>query len=404
MDRVSIKYILSSSPLKNGKHRIKVQFIKARKSTTYSLNLFCEKQDFLNERVSRKYKDYKKINKLLDELEMRMEANLRKYEMEGRDYTLKDLLSEHSSPEPGSTLFYAYMEEMIKQLIKAEKISSARIFLETSRSLRGFHSDPMLRFPDVNYGFLQKYEAHLRSQGNTDGGIAFKMRIIRIVCNDAIKNKVLEQDQYPFKDYKVAKLKSSERKIALTSDELHRFSKVDLVSRPDLKEAHRYFMFSFYCRGMNFKDMMLLKWSDVQGGTLSYTRSKTNVSLKMAVLPQVQNILDYYRETNGTSKYIFPLITQSGTLTAKQLHNRKTKTLRKFNRDLAEIAQLANIDKQITSYTARHSFATILKYKDTSVEKISEMMGHSSITVTSAYLKSFDSSDLDNEALKLDEY
>ncbi len=88
-------------------------------------------------------------------------------------------------------------------------------------------------------------------------------------------------------------------------------------------------------------------------------------------MPPVKDILNYYRKNKRP--YIFPVIL-SNNLTPTQLNDRKRKTLSKNNKDLKELASLAEIDKPLTSYVARHSFANCLKQKDAGTDIISESL------------------------------
>lgn len=88
-------------------------------------------------------------------------------------------------------------------------------------------------------------------------------------------------------------------------------------------------------------------------------------------------------------------------LTPKQVAYRKQKVLQRYNSKLKEVAALAGVNRKLTSYVARHSFATILKNLGTSIDKISEMMGHSNVDITKSYLKDFGDAVLDSESEKL---
>ena len=87
-----------------------------------------------------------------------------------------------------------------------------------------------------------------------------------------------------------------------------------------------------------------------------------------------------------------------------QIENRKAKKLKRFNSDLKKIAEIIGIDKPITSYVARHSFATNLKELGVSTDIISQSMGHQNVSITSAYLKDFDNEIIDdaNERLLME--
>lgn len=88
-------------------------------------------------------------------------------------------------------------------------------------------------------------------------------------------------------------------------------------------------------------------------------------------------------------------------MTATQIQNRKHKKLKKFNNDLKKIAEIVGIDKPLSSYVARHSFATNLKQIGVSTDRISQSMGHKNIAITTAYLKDFEDDVIDRENEKL---
>ena len=97
---------------------------------------------------------------------------------------------------------------------------------------------------------------------------------------------------------------------------------------------------------------------------------------------------------------VFPILLKEN-LTHPQIENRKNKVLKQFNYALKEIGKLANIQKPITTYVARHSFATCLKQKGISTDIISESLGHQNLAITQAYLKDFENSILDEASLVL---
>lgn len=197
----------------------------------------------------------------------------------------------------------------------------------------------------------------------------------------------------------MSKLKGKGIKKALTLEEVQKIIKTDLSTHPKLVNAKNYFVFSFYTRGMNFADMMKLRWKDVIDDQIYYTRSKTKTNFRIKILPPVQGILDYYKNKKNETGYVFPILLKD-ELTPAQIENRKKKTLKQYNKDLKEIAAFCGINKSVSSYVARHSYANCLKQKGIATDIISESMGHQNIAVTQAYLKELDNSLVD-EAMEV---
>ena len=150
---------------------------------------------------------------------------------------------------------------------------------------------------------------------------------------------------------------------------------------------------------MNFTDMMKLEWKQVTTKNIFYKRSKTKSNFTIKILPPVQEILKYYQESSIGTKYVFPILLKDN-LEPTQLENRKHKTLQRYNKELKEIANVLEIDKPLSSYVARHSFANCLKQKGVATDIISESMGHKNLSVTQLYLKELSNSVLD-EAMEI---
>src|SRR5690606_6997008 len=147
-------------------------------------------------------------------------------------------------------------------------------YVQTKNAMLHYHPG-VLWLKDVTPQFLENFEIFMRERGNQEGGMAYKFRQLRALFNDAINKEFVYLKYDPCKIDKISKLKARAHKRALTIEELKAFKNVNLKPHPLLINAHNYFMFSFYTRGMNFKDQMLLRWENIQGNKLIYARSKT---------------------------------------------------------------------------------------------------------------------------------
>ena len=104
-------------------------------------------------------------------------------------------------------------------------------------------------------------------------------------------------------------------KRALSKEEIALIASADLRRYPQLEAARDLFMFSFYCRGMSFVDVIHLKHDGIVRDTIFYTRSKTGQRLQIGLLPAMKEIIEKYRTS---SPYIFPLYPRA--VTARCLH------------------------------------------------------------------------------------
>lgn len=400
MTNATIKIVLDSKPMSNGYYTVYLRIIKDRKKKNLSLGIKCLRENFENEQFTKKHKGYKAGNELLTNFKSRANQIIRDYQLDSFNYTLDDFeikFRGRGNVEKDMNVI-DFFNEIIDEMTRAGNISNAKAYQSTRDSIIKFKGKK-IRFKDITSAFLEKYEVFLRENGNQNGGISFKMRGLKALFNKARNRQLIPKDPYPFEDYKISKLKSNVSKRALTIEEFKKIRDVDLSKHQYLIDAYNYFMFSIYTRGMNFKDMMILKWSNIQNNRIHYTRSKTKGKFNIEIIENTQEILSYYKEQNRPTQYVFPILLNE-KLTPEQVHYRKQKVLKTYNSRLKEIAKLVQVDAKLTSYVARHSFATILKMKGTSIEKISEMMGHADVSVTMNYLKEFSNDDLDIENRK----
>ena len=393
----TVKTVIRKTKLADGSFPIALRIIKDRKSKFFQTVFRAYPNEWNNTTGSftNKNANSSQNNRLLLKFKDKALKILSDLEMEKEDFNLEDFEKRFrvASNPVNQNVFY-FWDEIVNEMISAGRIGNAQANIDTRHSVKLFHKSTKLMFQEITPGFLYKYEVFLRSRGGSDGGIGVKMRTIRALYNFAIERNITKEEFYPFKTYKISKLKGKSPKKALNIDQVKKIIDLDLNKYPSFTNTRNYFVFSFYTRGMNFADMMKLKWKAIDNDKIFYTRSKTKGNFMIKILPPVREILDYYLENSLGTKYVFPILLKD-ELTPLQLENRKHKTLQHYNKELKEIAKICGIDKQLSSYVARHSFANCLKQKGVATDVISESMGHQNLAVTQAYLKELDSSVLD---------
>lgn len=395
-----IKIVQRRKPLGDGSMPIALRITKDRKTKFISLGMSCKEGEFENQEFKSKSPNYRKRNQLLSKVKTKAYQIIDDFQLNNEDFTLQDFEDKfRGTKKQDVPLVKSFFDKIIAEYKQLGKEGNARVYEETTKSLFGF-ADNTLMFKAITPAFLGEYERYMRARGNQDGGISVKMRTLKALFNKAINRGFVSRDLYPFNVYKTSKLKATSSKRALSKDEFKRFKEFEVDKYPHLMLSYHLFIFSFYTRGMNYIDMMKLTWRNVQENKIIYVRAKTQKRFVIKILPPVQKILDYYKSLESKTSYVFPLLLKDN-LSPSQIANRKKKTLRKFNKDLKEIAELVSIDKNITSYVARHSYATLMKQIGVSTDKISESMGHTSIEVTQAYLKEFDNDVIDDANDKL---
>jgi site-specific recombinase XerD len=399
----TVKTVLRKTKLADGSYPISLRVSKDRKSKFFQtvFRAFPNEWNKSTGSFTSKNSNCTQNNRLLLKFKDRALKILTDLEMEKSDFTLMDFENRFrivSNPVK-QNVFY-FWNEIIQEMILAGRIGNAQVYKDAKHSVHLFNKNTRLNFKEITPSYLYKYEVFLRSRGGSDGGIGVKMRAVRALYNFAIERKIAKEEFYPFKTYKISKLKGKGIKKALTLEEVLRIRDLDLRKYPLLTNSRNYFIFSFYTRGMNFADMMKLEWKEVVEDKIYYTRSKTKGNFMIKIQPPVQEILDFYQNFSVGTKYVLPILLKDN-LTPSQLGNRKHKTLKRYNKELKEIARICEIKKPLSSYVARHSFANCLKQKGVSTDIISESMGHQNLAITQAYLKELESSQLDEASALL---
>jgi site-specific recombinase XerD len=398
----TIKILLRNKQNKEGLYPIVLRITKDRKIKLITLGMSCQRKDWDDKEAcfKKSYTNYIQRNRVLLNIKQKALSIIDGFNLNEIDFTLEQFEAKLRGKEQSKITVLEFWEDKVKDLNLAGRTGNAIAHKDTKNSFFKFCKNQKILFREITVEVLDKYETHLRATGSNDGGIGVRMRELRALFNEAIKRGLVDEKYYPFKTYKVSKLKGRGIKKALTRAEIKMVEDLDITKHPYLLEAKQLFVFSYYTRGMNFYDMMKLRWDNIEKDKVIYTRSKTKGRFIVKILKPVQDILDYHRNLNKSTNYVFPILLKEG-LTPIQIENRKSKKLKRFNSDLKKIAEIVGIDKPLTSYVARHSFATNLKELGVSTDIISQSMGHHNVSITTAYLKDFDNEIIDDANQRL---
>jgi len=287
--------------------------------------------------------------------------------------------------------FRDFNDKIIKELEMSNKLGNASCYIQAQRFLDRYSNQKDLSFEDIDFKFLKSMEAMHLSKNNSLNSLSFYLRTVRAVFNRAIHEGVIRREIYPFDKYSIKETKTKKRAIRKNDINLIRDLKIE--ENTPMWHARNYFMFSFYCIGMNFADMANLKRSNIIKGRIEYVRAKTGKPYSVKLVEPAIEIINLYFNGQGPKDYVFPIIKREDpALRMKDLQNeRKT-----YNKYLKHIAVACGIKANLTSYVARHSWATIAKDLNQPISVISEGLGHEDSKTTQIYLDSFDDEVIDN--------
>ncbi len=392
----SAKVILfTSKNLSDFSHPVMLRVTHKGNRKYHSLDFSCTPNQWDKEegQFTSNYPKYKKRNRFLKEKQFLADDIIEKMKIQHSDFSFDEFKKHFVGIEAKDV--FQFFDDFIERQRKTGKIGNANVYRDTKNSISNFYKRKKLSFNQVDYSFLKKYEEHLRTRGILNNSISVYMRTLRALFNKAIKENQCSIEVYPFKKYSISKLKNAPTRKALSKEEIQKI--IDYTPNPNTKQerSKNIFLFSFYTRGMNFNDIAKLEWSNVSDGRIEYIRSKNGKRFSIKILPPIQKILNEYKIYNPDSKYIFPILDPKTHKTPEQIKNRIKSTLKRVNKHLKIIAEAVGIDKKLTSYIARHSYALVLKKQGVSIATISDSMGHESESVTKLYLESFGNDVLD---------
>ena len=262
-------------------------------------------------------------------------------------------------------------------------------------SLKSFRSK--MSFRDVTVELLKDYEAWLLADGKSISTVGIYLRPLRAIINEAIGEGVISREtNYAFGKRKYQIPAARNIKKALTIVEIGKIMHFEATPGSWKEKARDFFILSYLCNGINIKDIALLKYKNIEGDYIHFTRAKTqhtnrtaSTPISIYLLKEVAVIIERWRNVNmDRDNYLFPIL-ENGVGAERELRLIQQFT-KMINHYIKQIASIVGITKHVTSYYARHSYATILRNSGAPTAFISESLGHTSTKTTASYLDSFE--------------
>ena len=361
----------------------------------------------------------KEANDKLAALEERAHSILRKYNEASVSWGFDQFRADFTNA-PKREFFLSFAEDIIdKEYTSRGRYKSAEIAQGAIQSLKTF--DPQIgsrSFQDISTKYLNGYIDFCRGNGNSDSTLKIRLGEIRRLFNIAIRERIIKPELYPFSSGKedgkirIPRTKPSKTDQYLTKENLQKFARTSFKNHV-MERTRHLFLFSYYCWGMNWKDMALLTKSRIYPKTvidanthqstqvmmMEYRRSKTKGEFEIQISPNIQRELDWFKKHTTTFKdYVLPIIRIE--VAPEKLDDYLLQVRKRFNRSLREIAlelKFPESQQDISIYTARHSFAMTLRHNGKPIEIISQALGHQSVETTKHYLAKFDDTKMAEE-------
>jgi integrase len=338
----------------------------------------------------------------------KMNGIIREMEQLGH-YTADDVIDRFRlAPDDGNLLTYA--SALASTLHRRRQKRLANAYTTVCRGLVKFNKGKDIPLPQINAELVRNFENYLKESGKQPNTISYYMRNLRAIYNKAVEAGRVSRGERPFSGVFTGVEETKKR--ALTASEVSKIANINfksLLNKYDpesrqykhlqnLYHAQRLFFFCLYTQGMCFVDICFLKKGNIHGEMIRYYRKKTGKQIEVPINEGMRQIIDSFADETAHSDYLFPILEAEGL---GDLIQRYETALRTQNRRLKRVAELAGLDKEISTHVARHSWASILKNKMQPLAVISEGLGHSSEKMTRKYLDSFERSVLGDAAQTL---
>lgn len=391
MDGISTTIVLDTRRVKkNDVYPVKLRVTFERKQKYYPTKYNLSKEEYERLMFGKKLseKDKEKKNKIND-----YQAKAASIIQEIQVFSWLRFENLYYTDRAAKEFVDKAFDEYITYLKEEERLGTASSYECAINSLKLYQQE--LKFRDITVDFLKKYENWMLSNRKSITTVGIYLRPLRAIFNKAITEGHLSKEYYPFgkNRYEIPTKKNTKKALKINQIGEIFYYKPEPGSN---EEKYRdYWLFLYFCNGMNVKDMCLLKYKNINAETLEFIRAKTVRTKRVAepirivLIKEVKEIIEKWgNKKKDEDSYIFPELNEGLT---KERERKLIQQLTKaINKKMKTIADNLEIKYKITTYFARHSFASVLQRSGKSAEFISEAIGHGDVKTTQLYLAGFE--------------
>lgn len=383
--------LLTSRQKKNGKYPVKIRVVHQRIYHDYRTGIDMSEEEFKQANAPKPKKEFRTGANQLNDL--RSKAN--KIIVELPVFTYQKFEEAFYDQGTKHVLLYDIFMDYVSDLKKEDRIKTAVSYSTAANAFKEF--SPKATIFDIDEKFLKRFHSYLLGKNKSLTTIGIYIRSLRAVFNYAVAKGIIKRnDDYPFVRSKYVIPASSNVKKSLSQEEIKKIIEFPTAEGSFADRAKDFWLFSYLCSGINFKDICLLKWKNIDGDMIRFIREKTRRTsqsnlrtISCFMTEDVKQIIEKWGISDRKpDRFIFPIVTFEDT--PEIMQKKIDQFVQNTNKNLKRICKAQGIEKSVTTYYSRHSAATTLKRAGASILQIQEALGHSSSMVTQRYLDSFE--------------
>ena len=356
------KIVLISIKKKNGNYPVKLRVTYNRTQRFYPCNIELTKDEFNKVFNSPRPR---KAEKAIKNIALGIEARAIDLIQTLKVFDFSTFEKKLNNKRSNGDVYDLFMDTY-NELIMTEQVGTAIMYKTVANSLMVFKSN--LSFAEITPSFLNSYEIWMLSSSKSITTVGIYLRHLRAIYNKAIDQNLVPQESYPFGRNKYIIPVGNNIKKALTIEEIGKIFNYPTLSNGWERKAKDFWCFSYLCNGMNIMDIANLKYKNIYDGEIHYQRLKTirtnrgkvDSLISIPILSEIEKVINTWGNKNMSGdNFIFPIIAHAmSPLLVKKKVQQFTHQMNKYTK---RIALNLGINKNVTTYVARHSFATVLK-------------------------------------------
>jgi len=306
-----------------------------------------------------------------------------------RSFSIKKFKEIYFKLDDGHNDIGSFYEDKIVDLQRNNQFSSMEGYMYSLKKLRDYFGKESILFNEIGETELVKIYDWYIAQGNSGTTASIHFECLRHIYNRAATKGKISQADNPFGRNKYQIRKKANVKKGVPKETIKAIVDLDLKHDAVKEKARDFWLLCFYLSGINLKDLMSIKKSQVEKDSISYIRSKTKnkqttiTPIRVYLPDEAKKLIEKYKSPKGV--YLFELL--EGYKNPADIRKKVKNFNRYINQHMKKIGESIGYAGNLSINSTRHSFASIAANQGVSTYFLKEALGHSSLAVTENYIK-----------------